>query len=253
MRNIYLWLTILTRNMNELKNKISLVNKLLVKKYGIPPRSNVPPDAVDLLIATILSQNTNDKNSYRAFQNLKAKFGNWDLVERLPRQKIENLIKTAGLGKQKSQAIKQFLTLLKKEKGEISLDYIKNMKDEDVISELTKYNGIGTKTASCVLLFSLRRNICPVDTHVHRTVNRIGISDTHTPDKTFALLNRDMPGEIAHSFHTNLIRLGREICKPAKPNCSLCPLLKICTYEKKMLNGNSDYKENDFLLLDSIK
>jgi endonuclease-3 len=127
------------------------------------------------------------------------------------------------------------------------------MSNIDIISELTKYNGIGVKTASCVLLFSLRKNVCPVDTHVHRTTNRIGIADTGAPDKTFILLNENMPDDIAHSFHTNLIRLGREICKPANPNCSICPLLKICNYENKILNAASKYKENNFLLLDSIK
>jgi endonuclease-3 len=238
--------------MNEIKKKISLVNKLLVKKYGIPPRLKVPPEPVDLLIATILSQNTNDKNSYKAYQNLKRKYNNWNLVEKLPRQKIENLIKTAGLGKQKSRAIKEFLTLVKKEKGGIALDYLKKMNSADIITELTKYNGIGVKTASCVLLFSLRRNICPVDTHVHRITNRIDIAVTNMPDKTYILLNENMPDDIAHSFHTNLIRLGREICKPAKPNCSICPLLKVCSYKNKMFSGNSNYKENDFLLLDNI-
>lgn len=244
---------LLTLYMNEIKKKISLVNKLLVKKYGIPPRLKVPPEPVDLLIATILSQNTNDKNSYKAFQNLKGKYNDWNLVEKLPQQKIENLIKTAGLGKQKSFAIKQFLSSLKKEKGKISLDHLKEMNDYYIISELTKYNGIGVKTASCVLLFSLRRNICPVDTHVHRITNRVGIADTNTPDKTFTLLNENMPDDIAHSFHTNLIRLGRGICKPAKPNCGICPLQKVCSYENKLFNGNSNYKENNFLLLDTIK
>jgi endonuclease-3 len=239
--------------MNDIKKIIIQVNKLLIKKYGVPARPDIPPDPVDLLIATILSQNTNDKNSYKAFQKIKAKYSNWDLVEKLPRQKIEILIKTAGLGKQKSQAIKQFLSILKKKNGKISLEYLREMNDSDVISELTEYNGIGLKTASCVLLFSLRRNICPVDTHVHRTSNRIGISDTSTPDKTFALLRENMPDKIAHSFHTNLIRLGREYCKPAKPNCSACPLLNVCIYENKIYNDDLNYKENDFLLLDSIK
>ena len=239
--------------MNQTKKIIAQVNKLLIKKYGIPRRSKIPSEPVDLLIATILSQNTNDKNSYKAFQNLKGKFSDWEIVETLPRQKIESLIKTAGLGKQKSLAIKQFLSSIKKERGKITLEHLKHMNDSEIISELTKYNGIGIKTASCVLLFSLRRNVCPVDTHVHRTTNRIGIVSTNTPDKTSALLNKIMPEDIAHSFHTNLIRLGREICKPAKPNCSICPLLKVCNYENKLHNGKLIYKENDFLLLDSIK
>ncbi len=239
--------------MTEIKKKISGVNKLLLKIYGVPPRPAVPPDPVDLLIATILSQNTNDKNSYRAFNNLKEKYPDWADVANLKTSAIEKLIKPAGLGKQKSNAIKSFLNGILKEKGSISLKHLRDFDNNSVLSELTSYNGIGVKTASCVLLFAMRRNVCPVDTHVHRTTNRIGIVKTSAPDKTFMLLNSDMPAETAHSFHTNLIRLGREICKPAKPLCSICPLLKICSYDDKNHNPVRERKEMSFMLLDSIE
>jgi len=236
-----------------MKKKIQLVNRLLIKKYGIPPRSKIPPNPVDLLIATILSQNTNDKNSYQAFQNLKNSFKDWDEIERLTRVQIEKKIRIAGLGKQKSNAIKHFLSSIKKEKGSISLEHIRNKSDGVILNELTSYPGIGVKTASCVLLFSLRRNVCPVDTHVHRTTNRIGIVKTNTPDQTFELINANLPENIGHSFHTNLIKLGREICKPTNPKCFICPLLNICEYDRKNLSEDDQYKENNFLLLDSIK
>ena len=236
-----------------LKRKIRQINNLLIKKYGIPPRSKKPPDPVDMLIATILSQNTNDKNSYKAFQNLKEKYSNWEEVAQLSASKIERIIKVAGLGKQKSKAIKNFLSSLLKEKGKISLNYLYKMENEEILNELISFPGVGVKTASCVLLFSLRKNFCPVDTHVHRTTNRIGIVKASAPDKTFQILNNSMPDGIAHQFHTNLIRLGREICRPAKPNCQICPLLRICMYPEKNLQNPSSYKTNDFLLLDSIK
>jgi endonuclease III len=234
------------------KKKIILVNKTLAKFYGIPPRPDVPPDPVDMLIGTILSQNTNDRNSYKAFVALKEKYKSWDEVARQPRSKIESVIKIAGLGKQKSKAIKNFLTSILKTHGQISLDYFQQMSDEQILNELTGYPGVGTKTAMCVLLFSLRRNVCPVDTHVHRTANRIGIVNTKTPDKTSASLNSCLPEGIAHQLHTNLIRLGREICKPAAPNCSICPLLKKCLYPHKNLSKKQSYQVNDFMLLDSI-
>jgi endonuclease-3 len=104
-----------------------------------------------------------------------------------------------------------------------------------------------------VLLFSLDRNVCPVDTHVHRTLNRIGLIKTNSTDKTYLLINNEMPEGIAHQFHTNLIRLGREICKPANPNCAGCPLIKICEYENKNLLESTKSKKNDFMLLDSIQ
>jgi endonuclease III len=234
------------------KKKIILVNKTLVKLYGIPPRPDIPPDPVDMLIGTILSQNTNDRNSYKAFLKLKKKYKSWDDVARQPLAKIESQIRIAGLGKQKSKAIKNFLTSILNTNGKISLEHLIPMSDEQILLDLTSYSGVGIKTAMCVLLFSLRRNVCPVDTHVHRTANRIGIVYTKTPDKTSDVLNRYMPEGIAHQFHTNLIRLGREICKPAAPNCPRCPLLKICVYPDKNYSLNKSYKINNFMLLDTI-
>ena len=117
---------------------------------------------------------------------------------------------------------------------------------------MTNFGGVGVKTASCVLLFALNRNVCPVDTHVHRTVNRIGIVSEKTPDKTFFTLNNNFPDKIAHSFHTNLIRLGREICKPTNPSCGICPLLKICGYPHKNFEMKKEGLKRDFMLLDNV-
>ena len=239
--------------MNLVKNKIKKINSLLVEFFGIPAQNKKPTNPVDMLIGTILSQNTNDKNSYRAYQNLRAKYKKWEEIAELPRFKIEKLIKVAGLGKQKSTAIKNVLTRLRKKNGKISLDYLKKFDNEKVINELIMFDGVGIKTASCVLLFSMNRNICPVDTHVHRTLNRIGIVKTTSPDKTFSKILGNIPDGMAHQFHTNLIRLGREICKPAKPNCSICPLESSCTFEFKNFDRKGEYKKNDFMLLDNIK
>jgi endonuclease-3 len=239
--------------MDIVKKKIARVNKALIKFYGVPLRPEHPPDPVDMLIGTILSQNTNDKNSYKAFINLKTAYKSWEEVAKQPRSRIETLIKTAGLGKQKSTAIKDLLTSLLKSYNKITLEYLTNLKNKDILDELTRYQGVGVKTASCVLLFALRRNVCPVDTHVHRTTNRIGIVETSTPDKTSLMLNGSMAEGIAHQFHTNLIRLGREICKPSNPGCFGCPLVRICEFSEKNMNRNTRYKVNDFLLLDSIK
>jgi endonuclease-3 len=235
-----------------MKDKITLIDNLIKKKFGTPYRSSKPPNPVDLLVATILSQNTNDKNSYRAFQNLKQKCSKWENVAKLRTTQIEKIIKVAGLGKQKSKTIKNLLISLLKEKGSISLDDLRKMKNEEILEKLISYPGIGVKTASCVLLFSLRRNVCPVDTHVHRTLNRIGIIKTTSPDKTFYSINEKLPRKIAHSLHTNLIRLGREFCKPTNPNCKDCPLLDMCEYEDKNLNNKSDSRENSFMLLDNV-
>jgi len=233
-------------------NKVKNVNSLLIDYFGVPKRNSILPDPVEMTIGTILSQNTNDNNSYKAYNNLKQKFKTWEAIKDASLSEIENEIKIAGLGKQKSAAIKNFLTSLNKENGEISLEQIKFLDSLTAITKLTSYKGIGVKTASCVLLFALDRDVCPVDTHLFRTVNRLGIVSATNRDKTFFLLNDNFPPKIAHSFHTNLIRLGREICKPKNPSCGICPIEKLCTFDEKILDNKKAVKSKSFMLLDNI-
>ena len=235
-----------------MKKKIEKINTLLINHFGIPPRPKKLPSPLDTIIGTILSQNTNDKNSYKAYTNLKDNFSNWNQLAELKPSQIEKFIKVAGLGKQKSKAIYELLQSLKQNQKSISLNHIKNNSDVEILDELTSYNGVGVKTASCVLLFSLGRNVCPVDTHVHRTLNRIGVVNTNSPEKTFYNILNSIPEKAAHSFHTNLIRLGREICKPTNPNCAVCPLLKICKFDEKNLKTIKTNKKIDFMLLDNL-
>jgi endonuclease III len=239
--------------MKKQKDFIVVVNKLLAEHFGIPKRNRKLPNPLDMLIATILSQNTNDNNSYKAFQNLKANYKSWEELLDERQSTIEKVIRVAGLAKQKASAIKNLLNGLRKEFRKVSIEYVKGLSDEEAIASLTKYNGVGVKTASCVLLFALDRNLCPVDTHVHRTTNRLGIVAEKTPDKTFSALNKNFPAGIAHSFHTNLIRLGREICKPTNPACSICPLFKVCLYKNKNLESASSSKPKAFMLLDNVE
>ena len=231
---------------------ISKVNLLLIKRFGIPHRNKNLPDALDLLIATILSQNTNDNNSYKAFQNLKSKYKSWNELLDVKRVTLENVIRVAGLAKQKSEAIKNLISELNS-RGSISLNFIDGLDNDSVLRSLTDFKGIGVKTASCVLLFALDKNVCPVDTHVHRTVNRIGIVSEKTPHKTYYALNEKFPDGIAHSFHTNLIRLGREICKPTNPSCGICPVEKLCIFSEKNIDMKEIGKKRDFMLLDNVK
>jgi len=235
-----------------MKKEIEKINALLIKRFGIPERNPNRTTPLDALLGTILSQNTNDNNSFKAYSNLKNFSSGWDEVEKLPLKKLEKLINVAGLGFQKATAIKKVLTYLKKEKGTLSLDHLIDKPDEEILTVLTSFQGVGLKTASCVLLFSLERNVCPVDTHVHRTLNRIGIVKASSPDKTFLAIKDILPEKSAHTFHTNLIRLGRAICKPAKPGCLVCPLLKICRFDQKNLEEGKAIIKKDFMLLDNL-
>jgi len=236
-----------------MKSKIKKINGLLINYFGIPKRQKKLPNPVDIIVGTILSQNTNDKNSYAAFQNLKNNIKSWNDVVILKPSQLKELIRVAGLGKQKSLAIHSLLKHLKENIGKISLSHLKNKSDDEIIEDLISHKGIGIKTASCVLLFSLNRNVCPVDTHVHRILNRVGLVKTSNPDKTFIAIKNNIPEGTAHSFHTNLLRLGREYCLPIKPRCSLCPIEKVCRFPEKNFEKPKVIKQNNFFLLDSIK
>jgi len=235
-----------------LKKKILEVDKALIGHYGLPERNSKLPEPIDMLIATILSQNTNDKNSHRAWLNLKSKYKSWHLLLNVSIKQLQNEIRVAGLTKQKASAIKGVIKKEYTEGGSLSLSQIKNMPNTEALTYLTNFDGVGVKTASCVLLFSLNRNVCPVDTHVHRISNRIGLVVTKTADNTFIRLNQNLPLAIAHSFHTNLIKLGREFCKPTNPACKECPIENQCEFEGKNFQ-NKKSRENNFMLLDNVK
>jgi endonuclease-3 len=183
---------------------------------------------------------------------LKNAFSSWEEVAQAKRSTIERLIKVAGLAPAKSKAIKNLLVKLQNNSPKLSLDFLQEFSNEEAINKLTEFGGVGVKTASCVLLFSLNRDVCPVDTHVHRVLNRLGIVKTKTPEKTFWQINQNFPNGIAHSFHTNLILLGREICTPTKPKCKICPLQKICNYQEKNFEDKSSSAKKRILLLDNI-
>lgn len=239
--------------MREMEKKIKEINRILIRRYGVPFRPSVFPDPAEMLIATILSQNTNDNNSFRAYKNLKTKFRNFEEIIKTKLSVLEKTISVAGLTGQKAFAIKNFVKTIHSEQGRISIDYLRGMNEGDAINELIRFKGVGVKTASCVLLFAMDRNVCPVDTHVNRIINRLGIVKSSTPDKTYYLLNENFPPGIAHSFHTNLIKLGREICKPKKPACAVCPIEKLCIFKEKNFEPVAKTVKREFMLLDNVE
>jgi len=241
-----------------LQKKISLIIKLLKKEFpGFNPKPS-ESDPLDVLIATMLSQNTTDKTSYIAFQNLKNKFSGWNEVLNAPVNKIKEAIRVCGLANQKSKSIKDLLKGLKDKYGKFSLNHIKNLPDEQIYYELLQYKGVGVKTVSCVLAFGLGRNVFPVDTHVHRLANRLGLVKTNQPHKTFEQLKNIIPEKNKFLLHTLLIRFGRKICKAKNPLCNECVLYDLCEFKEKekyamktKMNGSLP-KENNFIILEHV-
>ena len=195
-------------------------------------------DLVGLLVRTILSQNTNDRNRDRAYQSLWQKFPSWDLVLKAPVKEIEQAIRPAGLSGQKSRRIKEILKKIQAEQGKLDLSFLARLPEKQAKKYLLSFKGIGEKTASVLLLFGLGKSTFPVDTHILRISKRVGlIPQNCSAEKAHELLNPLIPEGKSYSFHINLIRFGRTICKAKNPRCDICPLYDICDWEGKTGKG----------------
>ena len=211
-------------------NKATQVHYKLIEFYGQPVwRNPLPP--VDELISTILSQNTNDVNRDRAFNNLREKYPTWEAVRDAPEDKIIDAIRTAGLANQKGPRIQAVLQAITEERGELDLCFLEELSTQEAMTWLLKFKGVGKKTASIVMLFSLGKPAFPVDTHVHRISGRLGLRPLKmNADKAHAHLAGQFPPDAFYAAHLNIIRLGREICNARNPKCDLCPLSELCDY-----------------------
>jgi endonuclease-3 len=219
--------------MKNLKAHAIAIHKKLIEAYG-EPTWRTPLPAIDELVSTILSQNTNDVNRDRGFNALRAKFPTWESVRDANAEDVIEAIKPAGLANQKGPRIQQVLRAITEERGALNLDFLTGLPLEEARAWLTKFNGVGPKTAAIVLCFSLNMPAFPVDTHIYRVSGRTGLRpEKMTVEQAHPHLESIFPPETYYAAHLNLIRLGREICGARKPNCPQCPIIKLCEYKEK--------------------
>ena len=203
----------------------------LIAMYG-EPQFVAGDDPMEELIATILSANTNDVNSGRAFAQLKAAFGDdWEAVRTGSLDAIKLAIRPAGMYNQKGPAIVATLEALHAERGAYDLRFLADLPVEEALRFLTKLPGVGFKTASIVLLFCFNGAAFPVDTHIQRISQRLGISGRKAnPDKIRLIWESLLPPQPYCPLHINLIRHGRQTCRALHPPCELCALQEQCDY-----------------------
>jgi len=214
----------------KIRAKVRKVTLLLEKQYGIPRRED-SGDPLDILIETILSQNTNDRNRDRAFQRLKMRFPYWENVLKAKTKNIVSAIRSGGLAEQKAKRIREILHWIKNREGKLSLSFIKRMDSEEIKKTMGALKGIGPKTLHCLLLFGLGREAFPVDTHILRIGKRLGfIPERMDAEKAHEWMVPFIPKGRSLSLHLNLIRFGRSICKAKNPQCNICFLIKECLH-----------------------
>ena len=191
-------------------------------------------DPMTELVLTILSQNTSDTNSGRAFMRLRERFPAWDALRDAPVAEIEGAIAVGGLARQKAPRIKASLQAVYDARGGWDLEFLRELPMEEAKAWLRTLKGVGPKTAACVLMFALGRPALPVDTHVHRVAQRLGLvpakasAEKASAEKAHDILEALLAPEEVYPFHISLIKHGRRLCRAQRPLCGECPLLDGC-------------------------
>lgn len=224
------------------------IRDTLLSLHGIPPElakyrksqqtndTMEPPETVlDGLVKTILSQNTTEANSNKAFASLKSLFPTWEHVHGAESNELENAIRCGGLAPTKAKCIKNLLSCLLERKGKMCLEYLRDLSVDEVKAELSLFKGIGPKTVSCVLMFNLQLDDFPVDTHIFEIAKTMGwVPAVADRNKTYLHLNQRIPDELKFDLNCLLYTHGK-LCsncsskrgnkQQKKFNDSSCPLL----------------------------
>ncbi|HEU5431040.1 MAG TPA: endonuclease III [Thermomicrobiales bacterium] len=211
-------------------DRLRLIADRLQQEYRTPAWRR-HGDPLDELVSTVLSQHTSDINTARAFASLRAKLPAWDEVVSAPVETVATAIRTGGLANVKAPRIQAILRRIDAERGTFDLDDLAAMDVAGARRWLTALPGVGPKTASCVLLFSLGKAAFPVDTHVHRVTRRLGLTPPEaTPESVQAAIERELGDDrdALYRLHLNLIRHGREVCRARHPRCEACILSDWC-------------------------
>lgn len=188
-------------------------------------------DPLDALVLTILSQHTSDRNSERAFDNLRRAFPTWNAVREAPVGEIKNAIRCGGLADSKAPRIQTVLRSVFERTGATDLEFLRDLPTEEARAYLQSFPGVGPKTAACVLLFSLGRPVLPVDTHVFRVSHRVGLIRKQLGEaRAHDALQAQLPPGRVYAFHVHLIRHGRRVCTALRPLCSACVLRTRCDF-----------------------
>jgi endonuclease-3 len=218
------------QKLETLRKKVNRITRILEKHFGIPQKKK-RVDPVDVLIQTILSQNTNDQNRDLAYRRLKHRFPHWEGLLNADTRSITQAIRAGGLAKQKARRIRDILRWIERREGKLNLGFLKGMESETVKKTIGRLKGMGPKTVHCLLLFGLGRDVFPVDTHILRVGKRLGfIPGRMDAEKAHLWMGPLHPKGKSLSLHLNLIQFGRSVCKARNPKCLNCFLSEECLY-----------------------
>jgi endonuclease III len=195
-------------------------------------------DPVSELVTTLLSHSTTDANQERAFRALRERFPSWDAVRLAPVAEVEEAVRVAGLAGQKAPRVQAALDAIADDPRGADLEWLGDVPLEEAMAFLTALEGVGPKTAACVMCFSFGAHVVPADTHVHRIALRTRVVPPRaTAAAAQERLTRWTPPGEAFATHMRLIAHGRTVCLARAPRCDACALLSLCPAGRRRHGG----------------
>jgi endonuclease III len=223
--------TATAKGARNLHTRIARCCRLLAHRYGNPRHGN-KRDPLDELVYIILSTRTNEGVFRTIYRDLKEAFPSWNDIDGRRVGAFHRILAPGGLSALKAYHLLGIFSALRREFGRATLAPLKAMADEDAERFLTTLPGVGKKVAKCVLMYSLDRQVLPVDVHTHRVAARLGLKAKRRPDTSQDLIEAQVPPQLRYGFHVNAVAHGRAVCLPRKPMCESCVLRQYCPYPK---------------------
>src|SRR5438270_4300895 len=222
-----------TSDIAALSAKALEVTRRLTELYGVAEWSQKDP--LSMLVDIILSHRTRDEQTAAAYDSLLKRFGSWEAMRDAPTEEVQETIANVNWPEVKAPRLQTIMRQITEERGKLDLNFLCELPVEEAAAWLNRFEGVGPKTTACVLPFSCRLAILPVDVHVHRTSIRIGlIGKKVTADAAHDLLQALLPQDARaiYNFHKALLRHGQRICVFERPRCHKCPITDLCDYYK---------------------
>ena len=225
-----------TPDIAALSAKALEVTRRLTELYGVAEWSKKDP--LSMLVDIILSHRTRDEQTAAAYDNLVKRFGSWEAMRDAPTSEVQETIANVNWPEVKAPRLQALMRRITEERGELNLDFLRDIPVEEGAAWLNRLEGVGPKTTAAVLLFSSRKPILPVDTHVHRVSIRLGlIGKKVTADHAHALLQALLPNDpqTIYNFHKALLRHGQRVCVYDRPRCEKCIMTDLCDYYRTVV------------------
>jgi endonuclease-3 len=212
--------------------RLALIDAVLEAAYGTPEAElGNKADPLDEAIYIILSFQTDLARFSSTWSRLRAAYPSWDALERATARDVARILRDGGLHRQKTRTIRRLLAEVRKVAGEHSLDLLRAMNDEEAERLLTRLPGLSWKAARCVLLYSLRRDVLPIDSNTFRILKRAGVLSRRAVYRRRSLhdaIQAAVPARRRRALHVNLVVHGQRTCLTHAPQCACCPMNADC-------------------------